>query len=69
MILSHVYVNKDGPVFDNYLYVEDGAVQFSDGVEIGLGFVIHSFGEGYQKLYFSPVPAMAVGPNHVMISN
>jgi len=56
----------DGPVFDNYLYVENGTAQPLGGFEIGINFELHSFESiGYQNLW-PPDPAMSVGPNHVV---
>jgi len=54
----------DGPVPDNYYYVEGGTKQ--NGIDIGESFELHSFESiGYQSLN-PPDPAMSVGPNHVI---
>ena len=58
----HVY--GDGPVSNNYFYIENGTEQ--SGVEIGTSFELHSFESiGYQNGW-PPDPAMSVGPNHVI---
>jgi len=59
-----LYLQGDGPVSDNYHYVEGGTVQ--DGVEIGTSFELHSFESIEMQNGWPPDPAMSVGPNHVV---
>ena len=59
-----LYLKNNGPVSDNYFYIEVGTRQ--DGIDIGTSFELHSFESiGYQSLH-PPDPAMSVGPNHVI---
>jgi hypothetical protein len=58
-------LNFDGPVLDNYVYVDAGPNSPS-GVETGLNIVLHSFESIPPQGSTPPDPAMSVGPNHVI---
>ena len=64
--LEPMFYEGDRPVFDDYVYVDDGNAQQGSGGEIGINFELYSFPAMPMGNSIPPDNHMAVGPNHVI---